>query len=125
MTGMVAWRLISTRSSWEKTRAMIPSTKRESTRAVSATVSPRRSWMSFAPRFRAWPPSWNMPASKDTRVRVDGFWKIMASVLPAQRVAERAGVGLDAAGEVEDLGEVGAGVVPDRHQVLLLHRGSR
>jgi hypothetical protein len=29
------------------------------------------------------PPSWRMPTSKDTRVRVDGFSKIMASALPA------------------------------------------
>src|SRR5215217_2741915 len=31
---------------------------------------------------KAWPPSWYMPTSKETRVRLDGFWKIMASVLP-------------------------------------------
>ena len=91
MTGMVAWRLISTRSSWAKTRAMIPSTYRDSTRAVSATVSPRRSWMSADARLSAWPPSWYMPASKDTRVRVDGFWKIMARVRPRSASRNAAG----------------------------------
>jgi hypothetical protein len=29
------------------------------------------------------PPSWRMPTSKETRVRVEGFSKIIASVLPA------------------------------------------
>src|SRR5690606_5726356 len=29
------------------------------------------------------PPSWRMPTSKDTRVRVEGFSKIIASTLPA------------------------------------------
>ena len=30
----------------------------------------------------AWPPSWYMPVSKETRVRVEFFSKIMARVLP-------------------------------------------
>lgn len=33
----------------------------------------------------AWPPSWVMPTSKETRVRSEGFWKIIARVLPASR----------------------------------------
>ena len=28
------------------------------------------------------PPSWRMPASKEKRVRVEFFWKIIARVLP-------------------------------------------
>ena len=54
---------------------------------MSAIVSPRWSWMSFEPRKSACPPSWYMPTSNDTRVRVDGFWKIMASDWPASAVA--------------------------------------
>ncbi len=87
MTGTDPWRARSRTSWWAKTRAMIPWTYRDSTRAVSAIVSPRWSWMSFAPRKRACPPSWNIPTSNETRVLVDGFWKIMASDLPASAVA--------------------------------------
>ena len=36
------------------------------------------------------PPSWRMPTSKETRVRVDGFSKIMASVLPASGLSRPA-----------------------------------
>ncbi len=36
------------------------------------------------------PPSWFIPASKETRVRVDGFSKNSPSVLPLNRWAERA-----------------------------------
>src|SRR5882672_8363371 len=45
-------------------------------------VSPRPSWVSVRPSMIVWPPSSRMPTSNDTRVRVDGFSKIMASVLP-------------------------------------------
>src|SRR6266446_184945 len=45
-------------------------------------VSPRPSWVSVRPSMMVWPPSSRMPTSNDTRVRVDGFSKIMASVLP-------------------------------------------
>jgi hypothetical protein len=33
------------------------------------------------------PPSWTTPTSNDTRVRVDGFSKIIATVLPANGIA--------------------------------------
>src|SRR5262252_11121900 len=46
-------------------------------------VSPRPSWVSVRPSMMVWPPNSRMPTSNDTRVRVDGFSKIMASVLPA------------------------------------------
>src|SRR5262245_31734504 len=46
-------------------------------------VSPRPSWVSVRPSMIVWPPSSRMPTSNDTRVRVDGFSKIMARVLPA------------------------------------------
>src|SRR5262245_30075649 len=46
-------------------------------------VSPRPSWVSVRPSMMVWPPSSRMPTSNDTRVRVDGFSKIIASVLPA------------------------------------------
>ena len=49
---------------------------------MSAMVSPRPSWVSVRPSMIVWPPSSRMPTSNDTRVRVEGFSKIMASVLP-------------------------------------------
>src|SRR5919202_2541295 len=33
-------------------------------------------------RGRAWPPSWYIPTSKETRGRLEGFWKTIASVFP-------------------------------------------
>jgi hypothetical protein len=45
-------------------------------------VSPRPSCVSPRPSMIVWPPSSRMPTSNDTRVRVEGFSKIMASVLP-------------------------------------------
>src|SRR5690606_22366606 len=41
------------------------------------------SCISVPDRNRVSPPSCRMPTSKDTRVRVEGFSKIMASILPA------------------------------------------
>src|SRR3546814_179356 len=66
---------------------MMASTERDSTRAVSATVSPRPSWVPEGSSTTAWPPSWVAATSKETRVRVDGFSKIIASVLPASGLA--------------------------------------
>ena len=85
-TGTPEWAASSSRSECSKTRAMITSTYLERVDAVSAIVSPRDSCVSEAERLTAWPPSWNMPASKLTRVRVDGFWNIMAMVAPASSV---------------------------------------
>ena len=56
------------------------STMREITRATSSTGSPRPSWVSRVVRLIAVPPSCCMPASNETRVRVECFSKIIASV---------------------------------------------
>src|SRR5580658_6063706 len=64
-------------------RIMMTSTKRDSTRAVSAMVSPRPSCISAPVSMIASPPSSRIPTSNETRVRVEGRSKIMASVLPA------------------------------------------
>ena len=47
---------------------------------MSSTGSARPSWLSPVVRFTTEPPIWYMPASKLTRVRVDAFSKIIASV---------------------------------------------
>ena len=63
-----------------KVRIITMSTMREITRATSSIGSPRPSWVSRVIEVIAVPPSWCMPASNDTRVRVDCFSKIIASV---------------------------------------------
>ena len=50
-------------------------------------VSPRPSCISGPVSVIDSPPSWRMPTSNDTRVRVDGLSKIMAMVLPASGFA--------------------------------------
>src|SRR6056297_999602 len=55
------------------------------TRAVSRTGSPRPICVVAEERNRAWPPSWYIPTSKDTRVRVELFSNSMPRVLPASR----------------------------------------
>ena len=50
------------------------------TRALSSIGSARPSWLSPLVRFTTEPPSWYMPASKLTRVRVEAFSKIIARV---------------------------------------------
>ncbi|CDX50950.1 hypothetical protein MPL3365_130224 [Mesorhizobium plurifarium] len=50
---------------------------------MSAMVSERPSCISVPVSMIVSPPSWRMPTSKDTRVRVDGLSKIMASTLPS------------------------------------------
>ncbi|MNY49271.1 hypothetical protein D3C86_1846740 [compost metagenome] len=64
---------------WAKVRIMIASSMLDMTMAESPIGSPRPSWVSRGERKMAWPPSWIMPASKDTRVRVEAFSKIMPS----------------------------------------------
>ena len=39
-------------------------------------------WISSGLMCSAWPPSWYIPTSNETRVLLDGFWKTIASVLP-------------------------------------------
>ena len=70
----------------------MPCTYRDSTRAVSAMGSPRPSCMSREERNRACPPSWYMPTSNDTRVRVLDLAKIIARVFPASGVSRKAPV---------------------------------
>ena len=67
--------------SCSKVRTMMASAIRDSTRAVSSTGSPRPSWESWGDRKMADPPIWTIPASKETRVRVDDFSNTMASTL--------------------------------------------
>src|SRR5215472_2572554 len=66
-------------SSWALARIMIASTMRESTRAVSSTVSPRPSCMSLCVAMIEAPPSCRIAASNENQVRVEFFWKIIAS----------------------------------------------
>ena len=63
-----------------KVRIITTSTIREITRATSSIGSPRESCVSRRFRLIAMPPSWFMPASNDTRVRVDAFSNTIASV---------------------------------------------
>src|SRR5688500_10114121 len=62
---------------------MIASTILLSTRAVSATVSPRPSWVVAASSTSEVPPSCRIAMSKLTRVRVEFFSKIIASTRPS------------------------------------------
>ena len=75
---------VAKHSSWlcAKVRMATASTISESTSAVSCTGSPRPSCESLEPMSRAWPPSWCIPTSKATRVRVELSSKISASVRP-------------------------------------------
>jgi hypothetical protein len=63
-----------------KVRIITRSVMRLMTRALSSIGSARPSWLSPVVRCTTEPPSWYMPASKLTRVRVLAFSKIMASV---------------------------------------------
>ena len=62
---------------------MTMSVMRLITLALSSIGSERPSWLSPVVRCTTLPPSWYMPASKLTRVRVEAFSKIMASVRSA------------------------------------------
>src|SRR5688572_11099779 len=62
---------------------MIASAIRLSTRAVSAMVSPRPSWLVAASSTSGVPPSWRMAMSKLTRVRVEFFSNTVASTWPS------------------------------------------
>src|SRR5574341_598171 len=83
ITGIAAWRAHSSNRSWPKVRMTNASRYRDSTRAVSATVSPRPSWISCAGKNTGWPPSWAIATSNDTRVRVEAFSKNRPTLLPA------------------------------------------
>ncbi len=63
-----------------KVRIMTMSTMRETTRATSSMGSPRPSWVSPMLSTIEEPPSWWMPASNETRVRVELFSNTIASM---------------------------------------------
>ena len=90
MTGTVANSAISVILSRSKVRIIIQSTYREITRAVSAMVSPRPSCKSALFRTTTSPPSCFIPTSNETRVRVEGFSNIIASVFPAKGLSSPA-----------------------------------
>ena len=79
ITGTVACSANSSSNASGPVRIPIAATWRESTYAVSRTDSPRVSWRSSVRSTIGWPPSSVIPASNDTRVRVEGFWKISAT----------------------------------------------
>ena len=63
-----------------KVRIITMSTMRVMTRATSSIGSPRLSWVWLEVRLITVPPICSMPASNETRVRVEFFSKIIASV---------------------------------------------
>ena len=67
-----------------KVRIITKSTMRLITLALSSMGSARPSWLSPVVKCTTAPPIWYMPASKLTRVRVEAFSKIMASVRSAK-----------------------------------------
>src|ERR1017187_10249021 len=73
---------ISTTISWAKVRIMMACTMRSRFLATSCTDSRLPRLISAGERYSECPPSCSMPTSNVTRVRNDGFSKIMASVLP-------------------------------------------
>src|SRR4051794_21294181 len=82
-TGTPLWAASCSTSASGPVRTPMAATWRERTRAVSCTDSPRESCSSASPRTIGKPPSSWMPAWKDTRVRVDGFWKSSATLRPS------------------------------------------
>ena len=88
-TGTVALAASSWSSSSGPVRTPIAATWRLSTRAVSRIDSPRVSWRSSERRTIGWPASSTIPASNETRVRVEGFWKMSATVRPSSTLELR------------------------------------
>ena len=83
MTGTREWAAKLSIFSWPNVRIITRSTIRLITLALSSIGSARPSWLSPVVRCTTLPPSWYMPASKLTRVRVEAFSKIIASVRSA------------------------------------------
>ena len=88
-TGIVPAAASSSSSASGPVRTPTASTWRERTSAVSRTDSPRESCISSGRRIIGWPPSSTMPASKDTRVRVEAFWKTSATIRSRSASDER------------------------------------
>ena len=80
ITGTREWRAKRSTIACSKVRIITMSHMREITWPASSTGSPRPSCESRVERKIAAPPSWCMPASNDSRVRVDCFSKIITSV---------------------------------------------
>ena len=86
MTGTVAAPANARSRSSAKVRNMMPSTYRESTRAVSSGGSPRAIWLSLPGSVMTCPPSCTRAASNETRVRVEAFSNTRVRVFPASVV---------------------------------------
>lgn len=71
-------------SSCPPTRAMMPSTILDTTRAVSYRLSFTPSWISCGPRNIGVPPRVATDVSDATRVRVDRFENMIATLLPVK-----------------------------------------
>ena len=87
-------------------RTPTAATWRESTSAVSRSASPRESWSSSERSTTGWPPSSWTPTSNDSRVRVEGFSKISATLRPAS-AREESGARLQLDRAVEQRVELG------------------
>src|ERR1017187_5543059 len=85
---------ISTTISWAKVRIMMACTMRSRFLATSCTDSRLPRLISAGERYSECPPSCSMPTSNVTRVRNDGFSKIMASVLPFSAPEKMVGLAL-------------------------------
>jgi hypothetical protein len=79
-TGTPAYAAISSRSAWWNVRQAIADVIRPSTRAVSATDSPRPIWVLPVSRTSGTPPRSAMPTENETRVRVDALSNRTATV---------------------------------------------
>ncbi|EAL13527.1 hypothetical protein protein [Bacillus cereus G9241] len=75
----------SSTSACENVRIMIPSIYCDNTFAVSETVSPLPICISFPLKNIPCPPSCTIPASKDTRVRVECLSKIRPNIFPCNK----------------------------------------
>ena len=106
ITGTVLCSASSSSIACGPVRTPTAATWRESTSAVSRSASPRESCSSSARSTTAWPPSSSMPTSKDSRVRVEGFWKISATLRPSS-AREDSGVGLQLQRAVQQRAELG------------------
>ncbi len=96
MTGTSACAASSSRVASGPVRSPIAATWRHSTSAVSRIDSPRLSWSSPGRRTSGWPPSSAMPASNETRVRVDGLLEEQRDERPASDArGERVGLELE------------------------------
>ena len=74
-------------------------------------VSPRPSWLACASTITGVPPSWAMPTSNDTRVRVLALSNSTATALRARERLVRERIGLHRDGELQHLGLLGRGEV--------------